>query len=169
MAFQPLAGPTGNDGNLVYTRLVFDNDTGTVVDGELDLSAPPTTTWPPNNTNPAQSDVYDFANDTFIENPVLGQAHIWRVTLTYTKSKNKGIGLGVRLRNPNSTFTAEQVQSLPVDGTQGNVSFLIITIADAASLPPPLGTGNGYIFEVGADADITEVVVDNVTRISLQQ
>jgi hypothetical protein len=157
-------------GTLQYFPLVFDTPTpGGVVDGELALSDSPTTSWPPNIASPEQTDIYDFDNDTFVENPVLGQTHIWRISLSYIKKNNLRVGIGVRLTNRISGFQQGQVQALPIDGEAGSISFIVVTIADQSSLPPPLGTGIGYEFEIGADAEILQLTVDSVTRISLQK
>jgi len=163
-----------NDGNGTKFSHTFTGggggDTGTFVQltyaTPLGLSSSPTTTWPSNIASPTDADIYDSVNDTFIENTVLGQVHLWRVIVQYSgKSAGQSIGTVVKLENTLSGFTEEVVQTAPSDTTSGTMTFLLTTIADSASLPAPFGTGQGYELSVTAYDPMT-VVVDSVTRIS---
>ncbi|SDQ08361.1 hypothetical protein SAMN05421664_0389 [Chryseobacterium soldanellicola] len=130
----------------------------------LVYASSPTTSWPENSTI-ADSRIYN--GNQFIENGVLGQVHLWRLIVNYTKSSNI-LSQDIRfiLRNPLSGFRAEVSGVIPSSKTSGILVYSFNTIADGASLPAPLGTGNGYVLEwIGSD-DITSLSIDSVTRIS---
>lgn len=133
----------------------------------LDLSASPTTEWPQNIVSPTDGDIWNDANDSLIENPIPGQVHNWRVIFDYSgKPNNSNAGMTVFLRNPLSGFEAAFTLTLPSGRTADtNQIAILTTIADGASLPPPVGSGQGYelVFNSNLGLDIT---VTSVTRIS---
>lgn len=132
----------------------------------LGYSAYPTSTWPQNINIPVDADIYDFANDTFIENTIPGQVQNWRINIDYSgKPMGLSTGTRIRIRNTISGFSAEQVIFLPNETTSGRFTTQIATIADSASLPSPFGTGQGYVFEISADDPIT-FDLNSVVRIS---
>ena len=139
----------------------------------LGLSSFPTTSWPQNIDAPTDADIYDNANETFIENTVLGQVNIWRIQLQFDKQGQGGVRLQVRLRNSLSGFLVEDFVNFPGALDVGEFNPLLVTIADAASLPAPFGTGQGYLLEVMADNNNFQAAAGNfleivsVTRISL--
>lgn len=135
----------------------------------LGLSASPTTQWPQNITTPADSDLYDSVNDTFIENTVLGQVNFWRVIIHYSgKAGNIAAGIEVRIQNTLSGFLECAVVTLPRTSTAGTVVLLLQTIADEASLPAPLGTGQGYEFALNTTDDIT-LEISSIVRSNYQK
>ena len=117
----------------------------------LGLSAPPTTSWPPNVETPTDADVYDFANDTFLENPVLGQVHRWRLQLEFNKVGGGGTRVQVQILNTLSGFEIQDLINLPGPFDEGGQVVVFTTIADESSLPAPLGTGQGYQINIMAD------------------
>jgi len=142
----------------VYTQLVYASPLG--------FSSYPTNKWPQNIDVPADSDFYDFVNDTFIENTILGQINKLRIIVDYSgKPSSQDAGLRIRLRNTLSGFVLEDIAALDKESTSGSVVFSLTTIADQASLPSPKGTGHGYEIHFICDENIT-LVVDSVVRIS---
>jgi hypothetical protein len=163
-----LAAPSG--GVLQFEELVYDTDPAADIVAEEDmvLAGDPTTTWPANvevaDRTPSQ--VYEFADDTFLENPIPGQAHIWRLILSYTKGAG-GTTFVLRIENPSpsSSFIQEQQQTVTGESSvrDGTLVFNVLTIADSASI------GSGYAFSIAADDAISSVTLESVTRFSLQK
>lgn len=116
----------------------------------LGISSAPTTSWPANNPSPVDSDIYDFANNSFVENKIPGQVNFWRVQFGFQKGSSQTV-LDIRLSNPLSGFVLCTNFNTVAGQTIGNFFVIFETIADGASLPPPFGTGFGYILEVRAD------------------
>ena len=135
----------------------------------LDLSSSPTNEWPQNILFPNDTLIWDSVHKTVWENLIAGQAHIWRVIFDYTgKNNNDVVGVDVSLKNPLSGFVTTNTVVLPEGTTSGtNQQALLITFADGASLPPPLGTGYGYNITFNANKGITTTVT-SMSRISLQ-
>ena len=133
----------------------------------LVYAASPATHWPENSLT---SDAMVYKTNQFIENGVMGQVHQWRIIINYTKSSNI-LSQDVRfiLRNPISGFRSEISGVIPSSKTSGILVYNFTTIADGASLPPPLGTGGGYILEWVASDTITSLSIDSITRISFQR
>ncbi len=130
----------------------------------LVYATPPTTSWP-NNSSTIDSKVY--AGGKFLENAVRGQVHQWRVIINYTKSSNiYSQDITFILRNPASGFRSEISGVIPSSKTSGILVYNFTTIADGASLPPPAGTGSGYILEWISSDNITSLSIDSITRIS---
>ena len=155
-----LLGPAG--GVLRFQDLAFDEAPGGVVlPDDLALSPSPTTTWPANVADPKDIDVYAFDTDRFLENPIEGQAHIWRVVMSYVKN-NGNTTFVLRLENPDTGFTQDQLQTVTGETAvrSGTIVFNILTIADADSIPV------GYKMSVASE-DPTTVTVESVTRFSL--
>ena len=139
----------------------------------LGLSSFPTTSWPQTVALPSDSDLYDFTNDTFLENPILGQTHLWRIVFEFFKAQGPNTDLFFEIRNTLSGFTTTERLFVAIEGIaiRNIVSFL--TIADGASLPPPLGTGQGYEIRVQAGNNLlqsdpgTYLIIPSITRVSL--
>ncbi|WP_415326365.1 hypothetical protein [Chryseobacterium sp. MMS23-Vi53] len=134
----------------------------------LSFATWPTTCWP-DNSIVADTKILKNSNQ-FVENGVMGQVHQWRIIINYTKNLNI-LSQDIRfiLRNPISGFRSEISGVIPSSKTSGILVYNFITIADGASLPPPLGTGNGYIIEWIASDIITTLSIDSITRISFQK
>jgi len=139
----------------------------------LNISAFPTSS-PPLNVNGGvflDAHIYDFAAGPtvgkFQENAQLGQINIWRFILNYSNKQLNNTGvITVSLSNPLSGFVAKASFALPQGLTAENDRYSeIITIADAASLKAPLGTGNGYVCEVASTTNV-DVVFTSITRIN---
>lgn len=164
---------TGNSLKPSYTWGGIDPPVGTwqqiTYASPLGLSASPVTEWPQNITSPTDADLYDSVNDTFIENTVLGQVNFWRVILAYSgKAGNIAAGIEVRIQNTLSGFLEVHTTALPRTSTTGCVALVLATIADAASLPAPFGTGQGYEFSLNSTDDLT-LEVDSIARINYQK
>lgn len=129
------------------------------------------TKWPNNIITPTDADVYLVGTNTFIENPVDLQVHLWRLQFEFEKQSSQ-TNLEIRLMNPLSGFTLETFTNFASGLTDGHLIATFVTVADSASLPPPLGTGQGYVFEVRADNNSFQqspghfLRVESLTRIS---
>lgn len=151
---------------------------------EVELAPAPITNFPENETNPTitgifQDDAFTVAPDgrivggtadSYLENASLGQVNFWRVIIyAYFDGDLSNEGhLELRIRNPQSGFVTSDTQYVPAPEGIYELSFLLITIADGASLPAPLGSGNGYYFEVlPGVANMTDIWVDSIARFSL--
>ncbi|ALR29681.1 hypothetical protein ATE47_03690 [Chryseobacterium sp. IHB B 17019] len=133
----------------------------------LSYASSPTTSWPDNSP---PSDAKIFKNNQFIENAVMGQVHQWRIIINYTKGSNASSqDIRFILRNPSSGFRSEASAVIPSNKTSGVLVYNFTTIADGASLPPPLGTGGGYIIEWVSSDPVALLSIDSVTRISSQK
>ena len=130
----------------------------------LGISSFPTTTFPMMVASPSTSDIYDDVNNTFPENLVSGQWHLWRQELSYAnKPNNQGSRVILRIYNPLSAFSFPVEINLADTDTSGNFGFTFATIADAASLPSPLGTGVGYRFAAESETTL-DLTLDSLVR-----
>jgi hypothetical protein len=134
----------------------------------LQISAAPTTHYPIAEANKDESSIFDFTNGTFLEYRSLGSQNLFRLTFNWSKSNiGKKFMLRVRLYNPLSSFTQTQEIYISEETDSGEFTFTFWTIADSATLPSPLGTGNGYkisasiIGDTGSDCAI---ILDNFVR-----
>ena len=133
------------------------------------ISTSPTTHYPLGEADKNETSMFDFTNGTFLEYRSLGSQNEFRLIITWNKpgSLTSKFYIRVRLYNPNSLFTQSQEKYVSEETTSGEVTFNFLTIADSASLPSPLGTGNGYkittsiIGDNGSECDIT---LDNFVR-----
>ena len=121
-------------------------------------------------TSPTDADIYDFTNNTIIENNVLDQVNQWRFIFNVTKSDtNRDVTLIFRLYNTISGFELFQsIISVAKSTNPSNVITSMFTVSSNDSLPG--GTGIGYNLEIHAVAnnsvDVT-VELDSLTRVSL--
>lgn len=135
------------------------------------LSGTPTTSWPKNVplADRGESDLYDFVNDTFLENKVPWQQNTFRVIVNFSgKWSGQLTGIIIRLENTLSWFVLEDTRTLPNELTDWSMTFYLTTIADAASLPAPYGTGQWYEMSLYSDDPIT-LEIDSITRLSAQK
>lgn len=130
----------------------------------LDFSSSPTSEFPQNIDIPADSDIWDSANETLIENMILGQGNLWRIEFDYSgKNMNDVAGLSILLSNTLSGFVANRTVALPAGRTSDtDQEVLLYTIADAASLPAPLGTGQGYELTLNCNKALTITITSLV-------
>jgi len=151
---------------------------------DVELAPAPITNFPENEVNPTitgifQDDAFTVAPDglilggtadSYLENQSLGQVNFWRVIIyAYFDGDLSDEGnIELRIRNPLSGFVTSDTQYCPAPEGIYELSFLLITIADGASLPGPLGSGNGYYFEVLAGVPtLQDIWVDSISRFSL--
>ncbi|APD07017.1 hypothetical protein UJ101_01501 [Flavobacteriaceae bacterium UJ101] len=178
ITFTNIGGNPDSNGDFTLIPIVLDTDESLdeITPGELVISGSPTTTWPKNldsslTNNQLQETIYDFDNDTFLENPVPGQVTIWRIILSFTKS-SAATGIIFRLYNPSpdSSFDERKLIHISPEHIKGNLVFNIITIGDQLSIPSPIGNNNakGYRFEIGADDMMDSITLESITRISMQ-
>ncbi len=129
----------------------------------LVFADPPTTSWPENIISPTQADFYTTdvsLRGRYLENPINGQVHIWRVIVAYSGKNNGSVAyLTVRMSNPDSTFSIDQTAVAPNGLSAGNLVYYLVSIADPASI------GKGYIIELTSDTPLT-ATIDSITRIS---
>jgi len=149
------------------------------------LSPPPVTSWPENEASPVLTSIWKdnaftvAANpvaggsiggtaDAFVENGVLGQVHFWRINIRNNSGSSSQEIVNVRLRNaaPGSTFQTSAVTLFSPAAGSDLQTVILVTIADSASLPPPFGTGNGYVLEFRSGSGSQQIWVDSITRIS---
>lgn len=117
--------------------------------------------WPENITNPTDASIYNFTLNRFIENSIVNQTHIWRVTLSYTKDNNVySQQIDVSLYNPVSGFRTSSVGTIASGRTSGTMTLYLVTVADANSI------GTGYQLQWSCSDDLSKLTIDNVTRIS---
>jgi len=132
----------------------------------LGLSSFPTTTWPQMVGTSSDGDIVDFTNGTFLENLRSGQKHVWRFEFSYSgKPNNQTCGVIVRFYNSISGFERFENVFLSENLNTGGFKADFITIADSASLPSPLGSGQGYTLEVTSELGMTVTLKDS-TRFS---
>lgn len=130
------------------------------------------TKWPATIASPTDADIYLTGTNTFVENPVDYQVHLWRVQFEFNKQSSQ-TNLEVRLQNALSGFILENFINFSSGFTDGHFAATFTTVADSASLPPPAGTGQGYVFDVRADNNSFQqsaghfLRVESFTRISL--
>ena len=132
------------------------------------LSWHPTTTWPKNIdvAGRTEAELYDFVNDTFLENKVPWQINTFRVIVDYSgKSAWLLTWTILKVENTLSWFVAEDTRTIPSESTSWSIVFLISTVADSASLPSPFGTWQWYELSLYSDDPIT-FEVDSILRIS---
>jgi hypothetical protein len=143
---------------MTYQNIVYQTPMNIVTD----FAAPPTTTWPENIINPVPGDIYDPATGRFLENPIAGQIHMWRVIVSYTNKNNGSVAfVTVNLSNPvpPSTFSIDQTAVAPNGVTSGNLVFYLVSVAD------PLSIGSGYLIKIKSDTSL-DATIDSITRIS---
>ncbi len=140
--------------------------------GSFSLAANTTSYWPENIPNPAVSDIIrtQGGNTTFIENPIIGQVHLWRIIGTFTnKSSGTGGTITIRLKSANaaSTFDTQQYINCQTQATSATFTCNFITIADELSIPAPTGTAgaNGYTIQVTSDVKL-DLTINSITRVS---
>lgn len=132
----------------------------------LGLSSFPTTTWPQMVGTATDADIIDFANGTFLENLRAGQKHTWRFEFGYSgKPNNQTCAVIVRFYNSISGFERYENIFLAENLSSGNFKSDFITVADSASLPSPLGSGQGYTLEITSELAMTVTLKDS-TRFS---
>lgn len=145
----------------VFQRIIYESALG--------FAASPITEFPENIITPEDADIYDFTNDTFIENTTLGQVNFWRALFTYSgKQGNIAAGIELKVENTISGFMEEFTATLPRTATSGSFAIVPVTVADANSLPSPLGSGRGYEFSLNSTDSMT-VVLESITRINYQK
>lgn len=163
---QPTTSNTATSAGVPSTEQLFNYDL------PLSLSSSPTTTWPKMESSQVDASIWNDTNTSFLENKSLGQTHIWRLLISYNKpsAASAKFIINIRLYNELSGFQLIESTYISEETVSGNFTLQFITIADGASLPSPLGTGNGYkistsiVGDNGSDCDIT---LDSITRISL--
>ncbi|BFO67482.1 hypothetical protein [Chryseobacterium sp. KCF3-3] len=127
-----------------------------------DFSSSPTTSWPENILSPTVGDFYNSSTNRFLENPIGGQVHTWRIIVKYSNKNNGSVGnVTVNLSNPvpPSTFSIDQTAIAPNGVTSGNLVFYLVSIADNLSI------GSGYSLKIQSDTPM-DAVIDSITRIS---
>lgn len=137
------------------------------------LSPRPITLWP-NKAVTTGTNAYSTgffikgateADDRFIENPVPGQVHRWRILGSfYAKPQASNAGLYVSLVNTNTSFSVTEAITLPSGTASGFFTAELTTIASSDSI----GVGKGYRLSLMATMTDTKLQVDilNITRIS---
>lgn len=125
--------------------------------------------WPENITSPAVTDLVRNNNTlytTFIENPIDGQFHTWRIIGSYTGKSGGGIAtINVRLKNPVSGFTLTGATTCQKGSDADSFSINISTIADSGSLPTDASPNRGYYFDIVTDTKM-RITINSITRIS---
>jgi len=161
------AGGAGTGTKPSWTNVAANTTKQVIYPAPLKYATWPTTNWPDNS---AASDSKIFTSNQFLENGVMGQVHQWRIIINYTKNSNI-LSQDIRfiLRNPVSGFRSEISGVIPSSKTSGILVYNFTTVADGESLPPPLGTGSGYVIEWVASDTITSLSMDSITRISFQK
>jgi hypothetical protein len=157
-----------NTGNSVQPSFVLTANTPQIFSyaSPLGLSSFPTTTWPQMVGTATDGDIVDFTNGTFLENLRSGQKHVWRFEFGYSgKPNNQTCGVVVRFYNSISGFERFENVFLSENLNTGGFKADFITIADSASLPSPLGSGQGYALEVTSELGMTVTLKDS-TRFS---
>ena len=160
-----------NDGNGIVAGWAFgdpsiDNQWQSILyTTPLGLSAFPTTSWPKTTPSQADGDIYDSANDRFIENPVLGQAQMWRIQFEYVKAMGPNTEVFFELRNNLSGFILADYFLAQREGVPYFDLVTTLTIADGASLPAPNGTGEGYELRVMASNNLLQQDPANYMRL----
>lgn len=134
----------------------------------LTFAASPTTSWPETTIPfPGQtSNIYTGTGTTqrWIENPIPGQVHIWRLIATITPGSNSAGSVKTTFKNPDSGFKINSISLLPSgsSGTGKILTFYFYTIGDGDSIGP----GKGYQLFAETDSDCT-FRVESFTRVSL--
>jgi hypothetical protein len=78
-------------------------------------------------STPVPGDIYNPTTGHFIENPIAGQVHMWRVIVSYSGKNNGSVAfVTVNLSNPvpPSTFSIDQTAVAPNGVTSGNLVFI---------------------------------------------
>lgn len=157
-----------NTGNSVQPSFALTANTPQIFSyaSPLGLSSFPTTTWPQMVGTSSDGDIVDFTNGTFLENLRSGQKHVWRFEFSYSgKPNNQTCGVIIRFYNSISGFERFENVFLSENLNTGGFKADFITIADSASLPSPLGSGQGYTLEVTSELGMTVTLKDS-TRFS---
>jgi hypothetical protein len=177
----PLEGQVkiNGSGGQPIVSVNFQNDIAKIFaydNGALDLSASPVTQFPSNITNPTDADIVDPSTFRFLENPIEGQVHYWRIEYRFAnKGGNNNLGVTIGLRNPVSGFTITKTDTLfssaqlspnvtfP-DGSSKQLpsSLILVTVADSASI----GTGYQLFGATTNNDNNLTITIDSVTRIS---
>ncbi|MDH5032987.1 hypothetical protein [Chryseobacterium cucumeris] len=143
---------------MTYQNIVYQTPMNIVTD----FAVPPTTTWPENIISPVPGDIYDPATGRFLENPIAGQVHMWRVIVSYANKNNGSVAfVTVNLSNPvpPSTFSIDQTAVAPNGVTSGDLVFYLVSVAD------PLSIGSGYLIKIKSDTSL-DATINSITRIS---
>ncbi len=135
----------------------------------LTLSSSPTTHFPIAEVDKDGTSMYDFVNDSFLEYRSLGSTNTFRFTFTWTKpgALTSKFLINIRLYNPLSGFSVAYSTYISEETTSGEFTSHFSTIADPASLPSPLGTGNGYKLVVSIIGDANsqcDITLENFVR-----
>lgn len=166
-----------NDGNSIKPAVSMTTTSAGVPTAEqefnyvspLGISSAPTTHYPISETDKDETSSYDFVNDTFLEFRSLGCTNTFRFTFNWNKpgALNSKFIINIRLYNPLSSFTLGYSNYISEETSSGVFSCLFSTIADTASLPSPLGFGNGYklvVSIVGDNGSECDISLDNFVR-----
>lgn len=121
------------------------------------ILSPTVQKWPSGHNG--QDYLYDKITNHFLENPVDGQSHTWRVELTFSNPTSQNVSLSVKLINPSSGFVNRASAVLP-SGVADKIMLNLITIADSASI------GTGYLLIVECNVANVQLTLDSITRIS---
>lgn len=160
----------------------------------LVYSSAPATAWPENlpggggaiapTTPTGAPDIYVFrpqgANppigNTFIENPICGQVHIWTISATFTAPNASAGVIEAEMSDPNYGVIHAHVTQ-PLDGrTTGQLTFVFYTIACKNTIPPDINpngsaasepNANGYQIKFSATKDLTTLTITRIVRVSL--
>jgi len=107
--------------------------------------------------------LYNSSSDTWLENPLEHQVHLWRVQINYTRQGTQGNReLILRFTNTVSGFQVQEVKILP-NGSPfqtNTITYQFITIADSSSIT------NGYELElqtVGVPLTINTLEISRVS------
>lgn len=152
---------SGGGGNVplqIYQNISYTNP----ININTDFSSPPTTSWPENITSPTSADFYNPTTNRFLENPISGQVHTWRIIASYSNKNNGSVAsVTINLSNPvpPSSFSIDQTAIAPNGVTSGNLVFYLISIADNLSI------GSGYNLKIQSDT-VMDLTIDSITRIS---
>lgn len=124
--------------------------------------------FPVNNPSPAPENLYDYTNNTLLENSINGQEHWWRITFSYSaKAANTAAEIIFRFFNPETLF--ETKATVPLSRTATNdtaLSTYIGTTATLTSIAPPVGTGYGYQMFVTVTNTPLTFTLQSIKRIS---
>ncbi|MBV8327673.1 hypothetical protein [Chryseobacterium sp.] len=130
-----------------------------------DFAPAPATSWPENIVSPVPADFYNPTTGRFLENPIGGQVHMWRVIVNYANKNNGSVAfVTVNLSNPvpPSTFSIDQTAVAPNGVTSGDLVFYLLTVAD------PLSIGSGYVIKIKSDTPL-DATISSITRVSQEK
>jgi len=113
--------------------------------------------------------IFNSTTGRWLENPVDGQIHFWRITARFTRSTTAGNRqMRFILTNPDTGFEQDYAQEIRRVNTEQTITANIVTVADSGSI------GSGYILNIDLDnqgqttGNTTFLSVD-VTRLSLEK